>query len=253
MRNVFLYSYNTASEGGRNLAQALGIKRIKHEGSRFRGGPNKVVINWGASVLPGEVLKCRIINRPEHVAVCSNKLWFFQKVKDHAPIPEFTTSRQEALGWLGTGDVCVRALLRGHSGRGLEIVPRGSETLPEAPLYTKYIKKRSEYRIHVLQGAVIDVQEKKMRRDWEGERNTQIRNHANGYIFARENVNPLEPVLRAAVDALASSELDFGAVDIIWNEHQQKAYVLEINTAPGIEGTTVENYKEVFTNYIERI
>jgi D-alanine-D-alanine ligase-like ATP-grasp enzyme len=36
--------------------------------------------------------------------------------------------------------------------------------------------------------------------------------------------------------------LDFGAVDVIWNEKQQRAYVLEVNTAPGLEGQTVDDY-----------
>ena len=44
------------------------------------------------------------------------------------------------------------------------------------------------------------------------------------------------------------SGLTFGAIDVIWNEHQQKAFVLEINTAPGIEGTTVEKYAAKFRN-----
>ena len=44
--------------------------------------------------------------------------------------------------------------------------------------------------------------------------------------------------------------LDFGAVDVIWNEHESKAYVLEINTAPGLEGSTVEDYKEFFNRAV---
>jgi glutathione synthase/RimK-type ligase-like ATP-grasp enzyme len=43
----------------------------------------------------------------------------------------------------------------------------------------------------------------------------------------------------AAVSALG---LDFGAVDIIWNEREDKCYVLEVNTAPGLQGSTLENY-----------
>jgi len=42
--------------------------------------------------------------------------------------------------------------------------------------------------------------------------------------------------------------LDFGAVDIVYNENDNKAYVLEINTAPGLSGTTLEKYVEVFSH-----
>jgi D-alanine-D-alanine ligase-like ATP-grasp enzyme len=38
--------------------------------------------------------------------------------------------------------------------------------------------------------------------------------------------------------------LDFGAVDVIYNRAQDKAYVLEVNTAPGLEGSTLDNYVE---------
>ena len=36
--------------------------------------------------------------------------------------------------------------------------------------------------------------------------------------------------------------LDFGAVDIIYNKQEDKWYVLEVNTAPGIYGTTLDKY-----------
>ncbi|MNY81884.1 hypothetical protein D3C86_2236870 [compost metagenome] len=50
-----------------------------------------------------------------------------------------------------------------------------------------------------------------------------------------------------AVNALG---LDFGAADVIWNDHRKQAFVLEVNTAPGLTGTTLEKYakalKEIF-------
>lgn len=49
--------------------------------------------------------------------------------------------------------------------------------------------------------------------------------------------------------AVKACGLDFGAVDIIWNNHYQKAYVLEINTAPGLEGSSVDNYRKAFEGY----
>jgi len=56
-------------------------------------------------------------------------------------------------------------------------------------------------------------------------------------------------VALAAVSALG---LDFGAVDIIYNEHENQYYVLEVNTAPGLEGTTVEKYAEAFAKEFSR-
>ena len=54
---------------------------------------------------------------------------------------------------------------------------------------------------------------------------------------------PLPPVVvEQGSLAFAASELDFGAVDIIFNERENKAYVLEINSAPGLEGSTIQDY-----------
>jgi len=66
-------------------------------------------------------------------------------------------------------------------------------------------------------------------------------------VFCRDGIAPCtvrNSISIAAVDALC---LDFGAVDIIYNEHEDKYYVLEVNSAPGLEGTTLEKYVEALT------
>ena len=40
--------------------------------------------------------------------------------------------------------------------------------------------------------------------------------------------------------------LTFGSVDVIYNEHRDKAYVLEVNTASGLSGETVDDYVKMF-------
>jgi D-alanine-D-alanine ligase-like ATP-grasp enzyme len=49
-----------------------------------------------------------------------------------------------------------------------------------------------------------------------------------------------------ALLAIEACGLDFGAVDIIFNERKQTAFVLEVNTAPGLTGQTVAGYVERF-------
>lgn len=62
----------------------------------------------------------------------------------------------------------------------------------------------------------------------------------------REGINPPAQVTEQSLNAIGVIGLDFGAVDVIWNQQKQMAYVLEINTAPGLEGTTLENYIKAF-------
>lgn len=244
----YLYSYNMFSKGCEALARALGIKRIRRERSRFRGSQRKTVINWGSSNPEryGEIMNCHIINHPSAVAICSNKLEFFRTVGEHCSVPEWTENIQVVRDWLEDGHVaCARQSLTGSCGAGLVVI-RDSSQLVEAPLYTKYTPKTDEYRIHVVAGKVIDVQRKALR-NGTAQPNWQVRNSANGFVYVRQGVTPPACVKEEALKAVAAvPELVFGAVDVIYNQRRDKAYVLEINTAPGIEGTTVTKYAESF-------
>ena len=252
----YLYSYNQGSVGSRALAESLGIRRLRHQGSTFRGSPNKVVINWGASELPAHLNGSPIINRPEDVAVCCDKLRFFQKmaeVQDAPRIPDFTTDSRTALNWVGDGNtVCIRTMLRASGARGLVIVNRDNvNEFVQAPLYTKYVPKKEEYRVHVVRGRVIDIQRKALRQDIDREQaNWKIRNLENGFIFARNEGHQAPPdVSVQALKAMAASGLDFGAVDILYKAADRTAWVLEINTAPGLMNTTLE----VYTNALREL
>lgn len=255
---MYLYTWNKTSEGGSNLIKALDGKKIKHERSKFKGGKNKFVINWGSSQLPDEVLKSTIINEPKAVGVCSNKLTFFDTLskKGGVSIPDWTSDVDIAYKWVADGHtVCARTVLQGHSAEGLVIMHKDDpKSLVKAPLYTMYIPKEDEYRVHVVNGKVVDVQRKALRNGWvdeHGPANYKVRNLANGFVYVRNDVNPPKQVEEQAIAAIKAVELVFGAVDVIWNTKRQTAYVLEINTAPGLEGTTVDNYAAALNKYVK--
>ena len=255
MTTINIFAYNAASAGAKVLADEMGIKRIRAEGSKYRGNPAKIVINWGCGgQLPPHVQGSTIINRPEAVRGVSNKLEFFKKcAANGAPrIPEFTTSRLTAVEWAGAGSKAVaRTVLNGHSGEGIVVIDNENGLdIPDAPLYTKYVPKKEEWRIHVMKRGdelkVIDMQRKIRDPAYEGTPDWNVRSHANGFIFAREVAPPNPDVLTQALKALEVSGLDFGAIDVIWNQQNGAAYVLEINSAPGLVGTTVQSYAQAF-------
>jgi glutathione synthase/RimK-type ligase-like ATP-grasp enzyme len=140
--------------------------------------------------------------------------------------------------------VVCRTVLSGHSGAGIYIADTRDD-LVHAPLYVKYVKKKEEYRIHVAGGEVISVQRKAKR---VGVTPTcyQVRNLANGFVYVRDSIEPPVQCLESAVKVVQALELTFGAVDVIWNQHYQRAFVLEVNTAPGLEGRTVTDYATFF-------
>lgn len=181
------------------------------------------------------------------MARATNKLRTFQEFQrvqfDH--VVPWTNDIKVAAEWLNLGQsVVVRHKLSGHSGEGIEIVDpaEGPGGLLPAPLYTQYVKKLKEFRIHVAFGNVIDVQEKRRRSEVGSEADNRIRNHHTGWVYCREEITEPDGMRDVAITALAALGLDFGAVDIIWNQKQNRCYVLEVNTACGLEGTTLSTY-----------
>lgn len=249
-----LYPYNPGSKSAKSLAEALDIKRIKHAGKALK--LRDIVINWGCSSWTRSVECEEVLNRPESVARAVNKLQAFKAMQGYASIPEFTEDRTEALEWLAEGfSVVARTKLCGHSGEGIEIAGMKGDypqkNLVEAPLYVKYIEKKEEYRLHVFRDKVFFVQRKARNREVPDDKvNWKVRNHGNGFIFAHKDVDVPDVAKQEAIAAVAALGLDFGAVDLIWNQKKDKYYVLEVNTAGGLEGTTLEKYVEIFKEFV---
>ena len=156
--------------------------------------------------------------------------------------PKYSVRGRDIVADLGDPKrIVCRALLNSSSGKGITIIERGQE-LPNVPLYTEYIPKKKEFRVHVYNNRVIDHAEKRKRKDHDGDRDTQVRNLANGYVFCRDNVVLPAGIFELAISAVNALGRTQGAVDIIWNERQDKCYVLEVNANPGMEGTTLKKY-----------
>ena len=240
---MLIYS-GRPSDGARNLATALGIRRALDTGPVYTGH----LINWGNTRLPARFRNATVINDPEDVAVVTNKARFFLEVP-HELTPWWTNRRdaaRERMTREGTMMVC-RRVLNGSGGAGIVVAHTPAE-LVDAPLYVEYIKKKDEYRIHIMNGHVIDMQRKAKREGVENP-NWEVRNLEGGFIYARHNLDVPVPVTQAAERCMEALDLDFGAVDVIYNAKANRAYVLEVNSAPGLEGTTVENYARGFREH----
>lgn len=242
----YIYPYNIGSGAARALAKALGTLCVREAGA-FRPNKSHVVINWGNPRTPKwPAVTCKWLNAPyPEFQHAQNKLSTFRIFEQHkVACPEWTTDRKVAESWIANGlTVVARRLLNSHSGNGMS-VSTAIAALPSAPLYVKYKKKKKEFRVHVFNKEVIDVQQKRLANGAahaEGH-NEYIRSHANGWIFARENITEPKELRSLAIEATTALGLDFGAVDIIWNEKENKCFCLEVNTAPGLEGQTLTSY-----------
>lgn len=200
----------------------------------------RLVINWGAAsplTTRGEVL-----NAPRAVDVARNKLSTFRALSTltGVNVPKYWTNKEEAERER-TSIMVERHSLTGSQGQGI-VIKREGEALSPCPLYVGYIPKHREYRVHVFDGQAIAVQQKR-KADNPSIPTSLIRNHANGYVFCINNVNDegLDDVKAMAVAAVKGMGLTFGGVDMVVGKDDNKPYVLEINTAPGLESNTVIN------------
>lgn len=236
---IRILPYKSASQSAKKLAQALGGKRLRLEGSSFVKRDDDLVINWGNSSCPWPTA----LNAS--VMPAGDKLKFMFRMKDtnnEEVVPRFWTSKEDIPD--NAFPIVCRTVLNGHSGHGI-VIANSRDDLVECPLYVQYVKKKYEYRVHLGKDCVIATQQKRRKNDHPNP-NWLVRSHDNGFVYTRQNVNPPSSVFNVARRAFDASGLDFGAVDVIYNANQEKAYVLEINTAPGLEGQTIEDYANYF-------
>jgi glutathione synthase/RimK-type ligase-like ATP-grasp enzyme len=243
--------YKLWSGGAKALGLRAGILRATTR-QVTKHGDFDLVINWGRSQ---RRFNSEYINEPDQVVLASDKLRTAKNFSDNGvPQPDFTEDREVAKGWADDGcTVVCRKLLRASQGRGIVLATTSADVV-RAPLYTKYVKKADEYRIHVAFGEVVDIQQKRRRLEVPDEEvNYQIRNAHNGWVFARDGVDCPAAVTAAGIAAVNALGLDFGAVDIGYNVHAGKGVVYEVNTAPGLEGTTLDTYYEAFLKRLPQL
>lgn len=284
MTTPFIIASHNNGDGARELATALGCRLVSHSAS----GPiprNKVVINLGCNPAHPAIQRVeqsqgyRIFNGPVKVGTAQSKLGTFERLANrdytgtlHASlggtvtVPFLTNSLMVALRVQENNETWVaRTLDRASSGAGIELVTQDvlrSGRIPRAGVYTKAIEKRREYRVHVVRSAsgtytVADVVRKIRRPGVDDTNRPFIWNHEADFIFVRNGVNRdtvPKLVLQKAVIAVRGLGLHFGAVDVIVQRGGRladaQAYVLEVNTAPGMEGQTVQMYAQYFRSLV---
>ena len=286
--NIASQSATTLRDGLRNLGyntlKVLRDGRYRwHMGDKVINWGNSVMPEWMESVPRADIL-----NQPENVGLASNKLRTLQRLSESGvPHIPFTTDAEEAIGW--SAPIYVRHSLNGHSGEGIDVFEnepvdsdyRSSlidiqdrllevglaniarqvdqviadaevesiDELPVAPLYTKRVENDGEYRVHVFNGHVIDYRKKsRVRGDEPTDAQRAIRTLGNGWIYRQSDLARVDRIEQLAVNAISALGLDFGAVDIIKNP-EGDIMVLEVNTAVGMDDTTLQNYVTAFHNY----
>lgn len=239
----YILPYNSHSHGAIMLADELDGKRLKLTGSTYSHKPENVLINWGNGNCPYPQALNANING------VINKVDFFKRLVGcpYAPKAAFTQAAAANLSY----PVVCRNTVEGHDGEGIKIAETAAQ-LSNCHLYTEYVDKTSEYRVHLGRlpngDVTIIVRQKKFKsQNFTGDGRIWTGPETKLEIL---NLIP-NAVAKAAKEVFAKfPELTFGAFDIAYNNSEETAYVLEINSAPMMTAGTTSAYADFFrTNW----
>lgn len=247
---VFIKAHGP-SNGAKALARELGCKVLRTKNSKYKPRKDDVIINWGFS--GQDYAGPWIINVAQNIEVARNKLWFLEVMQDadfHDNIVDWTIYREIAEQQLREHPkdfIYCRKTVTGHGGAGM-VIAKTVEELVDAPLYTVGVVKAREYRAHVSNDGIFHLQQKK-RRQGENKPDGLIKNYSHGWVFTTENITPVpDETENLLTNMLRELKLDFAAFDFMVKDGN--VIVLEANTAPGLEGTTIKKYSEAICRAI---
>lgn len=271
------------SLAARRLATTLGSRRWRDDLPErytrrrpyFRGNRSPMVVNWGSTIHPHWLDDPRFkltptwVNRAEAVGGAINKLEFFRLLAgvDGVPLLKWTADKGEAVKWFtkkDCGGAVARTKLTGSAGQGI-VLSKNAEGLPDAPLYTRLYPKTHEFRVHMFNGQMIDLTQKKLKGGPSDNADRFVRSLDNGWVHAHGELDlaPEDHAALATACALALDKLTlvFGACDVLAileppdadTKRRLKSFVIcEINTGPGLENTkTIEAYSKAILGYRE--
>lgn len=245
---IYIAPHDMASKSAKLLAEELQCTRIRVRNSRFRPRRGKFVINWGRSRrMPFDVH----LNQPLNVACAIDKVaTYFSLEIAGVRVPKIYHERSNAQQFLDVvPDGIILGRMNGLSGgEGIDVYRSGDSIPYSHHFYSVLEPSDTEYRAHVVRGKLIGLHQKRQRKgmkEWWDDNKRIIRCHDNNWVLCRTNVEFNSDVTAVARKAIEVLRLDFGAVDVLWHEGNG-ATVLEVNTAPGIEGSLVTAYADEF-------
>ena len=172
-----------------------------------------------------------------------------------------------------------------------EVIAILKNKLEKKGYFQNYIDVKEEFRLHVVDGNIIYAQRKvprsnmkeahvndqtdkikrmaekkgvtmddatlKFAMEYQGGKlaspDLVVKSNTRGYKFSSIKLANVNKALAGeAIKAVDSLGLQFGAVDCVMDTGG-KAWVIEVNTGPGLEGTAFKNYVAAFTDVINGI
>lgn len=212
MPRIFFHSPNQElSQSDKLVIQSLRYhsgKTIIHK-VRHTVSPGDVIFNFGDGGLP-DYQEVRIINPKAAIMNMVDKVRFFT-IAPPDTVPASTTTKDEATRWLAEGNkVVAHVNPRAARGEGLQIIEPGT-SLPDAPLYTRFVNSVEEYRVICVGGRA------------------RYASKRHGVRFEKSIVPPPH-VERVAERLCVAMGFQFAGLDVL--DLGESALVCEANSAP---------------------
>lgn len=240
--SAFLLYHANSHVTGNRLGDYLGIPHGRECTDRY-----DYLIRWGSRSSVEYAPRDGVINSQTSLRQTSDKLESLRMLEEAGiNVPDFVEDRDEISETFG-----YPALGRSENhtrGQDINLILqwRDAYLTDGNDFFTEYIPTDMEYRMHVANGEVVKVHEKRLRS--EADNHPFIRNAETGWVF----LNPRDeaPPDQLAVDAVSALGLDFGAVDVVREEETGDHYILEVNSAPSLDEANLERYGEAFADEI---
>lgn len=231
---IHIASCPSELETAQKIAEVLGCSVSEHPDV-----PADILIRWGNS--RRGLLYHKVVNERGALKLCVDKeSSLVEMARQNIPVPMFLNTPP-----------CVARTRKHSRGEGLWLCLQWSDVLEaerEADYFVEYIPSRREFRVHVLGGKPILLQEKRLK-DAQGSMYRWVRNDGNGWGFRTIKEINAEAV-DIAVKSVAALGLDFGAVDIVESDFG-KFYALEVNSAPTLRDSNAELWAEQLKLFME--
>lgn len=219
-----------------NLASIIGAEYL---GQKYKESLDfteyDVLFNYGVSNLNILVSpKVHIINHPNSIKKCVNKLKTFYAVYKDCNTVSFTEKPEKALTWLDEdGIVVARALTNGSQCGGLEYIYNKDQFKGyPAKFWTRYFHNEHEVRINVFRNKVISVYEKY--------------NEDDETKFTHLKITGESPEVSKMISTISSNiGIEFYGMDVLVSPNGE-CKLLEVNTAPILHDETLTAIKANF-------
>jgi len=243
--SVFLLYHGLTSSTGRELARAMGVESGEVCRNRI-----ETLIRWGSRGAVGYRPTGGVINSRAAIQKASDKraaLEFMRGAGVNVPKGMcIDDARYRWFQW-NTGPLVGRPIQH-QGGSGFHLCLNSADVVRAvnngAEYFTEYVPNGEEWRAHIVGGQMVMAQLKCAEPVVSNE---YCRNRENGWALNRRPAPGW--VESIGVQAIRALGLDFGAVDMCKGNNGQ-SYVLEVNSAPGLEGDKLMVYARALAGMV---